>query len=896
MTVQMPRRRDQRLGKNISKIPNRTDVQRIGPASDPGGKGGPTNVPLGAFGGGEGLEVFGKGVTDIGITEVENIRKTELKMRDDAEKNALAKYALEAKRDYKKLAEFRWDKESTHEDGVDEEFSTAWQDLGQKYEEKGAGFSTNNKEAYKNKLLEIQITNSVVASKNKFEIRDNETLKRVKDNVSEWYISQTSPDLKTGFSRIPDPSLPENQEALREKVKEFAGELSVEKQETFYNNFLLFMFENRVKFLSSETYHSAGGSYKDPRQAIALLAQRMAPHLPTESLETVFNAIRDIDKTVRASSSEMKKAEQERIDRKEMTTELTALYELYTHPDNKDQKKMSFNNYLRRRQDIYTAYGKSIAPMEASETYKPGDIVKDPQGKISKTEGAPTNVTEGSILVPGTKATGDFRDPSAESPDTGAIPSSDNETSTKSNFPPGTIENPKPRDPPKLTSRKPDEELGYLETHNPITGELHPVAKYVTVSEAEEKVGVEFKPTEESVRAFSLAAMGIRGSAKNAMAIMKKDQLTFFKLITNNIANELEKGTYSNTPEAYYAEFAKIETANPELIPTTYDFEDAFDALMKEEKIFSTAAPGPDDVKNLIIELDTSAKKINLDDATGVFSGLTKGFGNLFGSFFESAVSPEVVVGRLQLGLVVRDFIRLFMLSKRFAVKEQEFLRDIYPGSGALNSPPAARALMIDLDRELDTALNAYKKELKMDVISVEEKQKIWQDVTRIVSMKKRIARFDLKGIGLYDKPESAADIQQLAQDDPEVFKAMFKEDAILDNSLNTLEESKLLPSGMEKDPKKPQTESLDKISQNASDLSLVDLETMPLEEAGQTLAKMPVEEIFKRWEGTPPEIRDKWALKLDHLIADALNRPPDIDYTGVESKPKKAKKKKGKK
>ena len=84
MTVQMPRRRDQRLGKNISKIPNRTDVQRIGPASDPGGKGGPTNVPLGAFGGGEGLEVFGKGVTDIGITEVENIRKTELKMRDDA--------------------------------------------------------------------------------------------------------------------------------------------------------------------------------------------------------------------------------------------------------------------------------------------------------------------------------------------------------------------------------------------------------------------------------------------------------------------------------------------------------------------------------------------------------------------------------------------------------------------------------------------------------------------------------------------------------------------------------------------------------------------------------------------------------------------------------------------
>ena len=80
-------------------------------------------------------------------------------------------------------------------------------------------FSSSNKEAYTNKLLELQIKNSVVVSENKFNIRDKETLERVKGNVSEWYIAQTSPDIKTGFSRIPDPSLPENQEALREKVK-----------------------------------------------------------------------------------------------------------------------------------------------------------------------------------------------------------------------------------------------------------------------------------------------------------------------------------------------------------------------------------------------------------------------------------------------------------------------------------------------------------------------------------------------------------------------------------------------------------------------------------------------------------------------------------------------------
>jgi len=883
--MQLPSRKDNRIGKNVQKAPTREQVQRVGPASDPGARGGPSNIPLGAFGGGEGLESVGKAIANIGTTELENLHNTELKMKDDSEKNAAAKLLILAKREYEELSKFPWDKESTHEDGIDEEFTEKWQKTGQKFEDQGKSFSSSNKEAYTNKLLELQIKNSVVVSENKFNIRDKETLERVKGNVSEWYIAQTSPDIKTGFSRIPDPSLPENQEALREKVKEFAGELSVEKQETFYDNFLLFMFQNRVKFLASETYHAAGGSYKNPSQAIAILTQRMAPYLKKESLESVFNTLRDIDKTVRASSSEGKKAEQEILDRKAMGTELTALYELYNAPDNTDQKKMSLNNYLRRRQDIYTAYGKPLAPMEKGQTFNEGQTYLSPAGDISKTEGSPTPVPEGSILVPGDKATGDFRDTSEEPTDTGAIPPSDDETSTESNFPTGTITNPKPKEPPKVTSRKTGEELGYTEFEDPVTGKTHPVAKWITVSEAKEQVGVEFKPTEESVRAFTLAAMGIRGSSKEGIPSMQKDQLAFFKLITNNIADELEKGTYSNTPEAYYAEFAKIETANPELIPTTYDFEDAFEALMKEEKMFSIASPGLDDVKNIIVELDASAKKIDFNHATGVFSGLTKGFGNLFGSFFESAVSPEVVIGRLQLGLVVRDFIRLFMLSKRFAVKEQEFLRDIYPGPKALNSPTAARALMIDLDRELDTALNAYKNEIKMDVLSVEDKQKIMQDATRIVSMKKRIARFNLKGTGLFDRPESAADIEQLGQDNPEVFKEMFKEDSILDNSLDILDENKLLPSGMED----PVEEPTDKISQNAEDLTLVDLKTMTLAEATSTLAAMPVGEILQRWEGTPPEMKQELALELRQVIGLAMTRM-------TESNPKKAKKKKGKK
>ena len=113
----------------------------------------------------------------------------------------------------------------------------------------------------------------------------------------------------------------------------------------------------------------------------------------------------------------------------------------------------------------------------------------------------------------------------------------------------------------------------------------------------------------------------------------------------------------------------------------------------------------------------------------------------------------------------------------------------------------------------------------------------------------------------------------------------MFKEDPILDNSLNTLEETKLLPSGMED----PVEEPTDKISQNAADLTLVDLKTMTLAEATNTLAAMPVGEILQRWEGTPPEMKQELALELRQVIGLAMTRM-------TESNPKKAKKKKGKK
>ena len=138
--MQLPSRKDNRIGRKAQKAPTRDQVQRVGPASDPGARGGPSNVPLGAFGGGEGLESAGKAIANIGTTELENLRNTELKMKDDAEKNASAKLLILAKQEYEELAKFPWDKESTHEDGIDEEFTENGKRQGKNLKTKGSPF------------------------------------------------------------------------------------------------------------------------------------------------------------------------------------------------------------------------------------------------------------------------------------------------------------------------------------------------------------------------------------------------------------------------------------------------------------------------------------------------------------------------------------------------------------------------------------------------------------------------------------------------------------------------------------------------------------------------------------------------------------------------------------
>jgi hypothetical protein len=92
MVMQLPSRKDNRIGKNIAKAPTRGDVTRVSPASDPGVGGGPPNAPLGAFGGGEGMVIAGKAITDYGIGELDELARINAKTETIQSENAVTSF------------------------------------------------------------------------------------------------------------------------------------------------------------------------------------------------------------------------------------------------------------------------------------------------------------------------------------------------------------------------------------------------------------------------------------------------------------------------------------------------------------------------------------------------------------------------------------------------------------------------------------------------------------------------------------------------------------------------------------------------------------------------------------------------------------------------------------
>lgn len=130
---------------------------------------------------------------------------------------------------------------------------------------------------------------------------------------------------------------------------------------------------------------------------------------------------------------------------------------------------------------------------------------------------------------------------------------------------------------------------------------------------------------------------------------------------------------------------------------------------------------------------------LKVDEATGLWSGLKNSIAKFSEVLGKETEDPQVTQSRLLYSLIARDFIRFVSLSPRFAVKEQELLRDLFPSSGALNSPWQTRSRLL-LFRNLlkkkivdlrSTAINVQNPEKQEESI---ESAKVWAGTIRNIN------------------------------------------------------------------------------------------------------------------------------------------------------------------
>ena len=220
--------------------------------------------------------------------------------------------------------------------------------------------------------------------------------------------------------------------------------------------------------------------------------------------------------------------------------------------------------------------------------------------------------------------------------------------------------------------------------------------------------------------------------------------------IQSEVLNALQTGIYSNgKPVLNTGDIpAILETivnfsAYKDKFPVRLNLKDRFDKAIhatynndapagKKLTILATTEPYPEDINGKItlimeetaqllseerrkamrpdIEAELAERGLRIDRATGIVSGLQDFVGQLSQFGGRSWARKDVTNARLVFSLIARDYIRFVSLSPRFAVKEQELLRRIFPGPELLNSPTQA-----------SYRLDEFKKTLLNKIISLRE-------------------------------------------------------------------------------------------------------------------------------------------------------------------------------
>ena len=738
MAIQLPSRKDNRIGKNVQKAPTREQVQRVGPASDPGARGGPSNVPLGAFdGGGDGLVTAGNAITNYGIGELDELAKIKAKTETIQLENAVTSFKSELEGIGNKPNGVSFDPENGHKLMEYYNATAAAKAKALKTVE-GQNYSGEFKMLFGLKIDNAMAVSNAAMTKSVGTAQDKILGTRLDDDLSK---ASNDPELLKDLSLLVGTH---NQ--IGEKFKDLLDYEVIQEK---------IRLADKTAIIYRSKQYFREGNFKRAREVFRddILAADGA--MPLKDKLEWFSTIEDAEReaALKTEKDKLEKpgAKEKAIMEQESAHKIALIEPFFRKKGEKEGEGTVPLKLIKQiaglKEEKLTEFESKMAVINGMDWATDADKKKytltalgqatiDAEVAVIKELKLPPKEEKQAILKL-TKA-------HTESPEAAGIFDSRKKQAEK-------VQDMKPRPfvprvPDRATDVSISDEVDALlkEAHD--GGESLPQGHTLDILELKRLTSdfyyngnpIDIDPNKRDLslnEAFSQAYNKMITDGKFNLPIRQSNIDQFNEIVAPiNIIPEKAPEPYKGKEKGdYIEEFEKMKKANLEsekvLTAVNSSGKRAIDPLLLEK-----------------LEAEALAQNVSIEQATSIPSAISSLLGGTIGQVpgLEYFANAKVTQSRLLYSMIARDFVRFVSLSPRYAVKEQDLIRGMYPGPEAFNSPRQAMQRLQFFKGMLLESLNGLQQELKQGVSPDD-----WKEMKKVAGlwtgMIQKINRFNPK-------------------------------------------------------------------------------------------------------------------------------------------------------
>tara|TARA_R110002096_G_scaffold412370_2_gene612837 strand:- start:273 stop:2843 length:2571 start_codon:yes stop_codon:yes gene_type:complete len=774
MTIALPYRRQQALGKNIQKAPTREQVKRVGPASDPGARGGPSNIPLGAFGGGEGLVDAGNAISTMGMNELAELQRINAKTETIQSENAVTNFNTV-------LGELNTTifKDPTNGDVLDQfhaEGDAKLQEFLKKI--KGSQRSEHYKQITSLKLTNALAVHNAATSKTVSDEQDKVIgFKLDTDLANQTRAPQNRADviamMQQNAKTIADYDKLLSYPLLQEKLRAADLAVMVYRSDKFFNAATPNFAEARRVLHEDSALGAMNQKFKLERLAMIDQAETKAS-LDTAKLKLESDKNRYVD--LKNGKGLYDKVDGKFVPGTEGTDpkKFTHFTDKGAYTYNEETKAWTFDDTLAQTTDA----GKDYKALVDSNLYNPEELkkykhqllTKDITGETEKELDRIKNSNYSDEMKKVLIAAHENRAAGIKEPELSP------EVKGANAFKEKKAEEDAARDAYTFTPKVvlSDSLSGKINTmtdkhfETVVEGQIKAIhgmeAEINEVKEIFEDILLKGDPSNTDPKKQHLGPhAGLRLAIKTYNIRHPEaplpERLTtierFDRLLqpVNTIPEEPEEIKTQPEPD-------KIKT-RAEL---TEEFEDEFQEMIAsndESQTMIDAKTSPLFLENL--QAEARLQNVSMEKATGIHSGIQDFLAGTVAQIpgLQKFSNERVTRSRFLYSMIARDFVRFASLSPRYAVKEQELLQAIYPGPEFFNSPRQAMQRLQSFKSTLIQKLNKLRTSIEHDEISSKEEDEMFDVADIWVDMIGKINRFDVDFVA---EPKSIEELSKMGK------------------------------------------------------------------------------------------------------------------------------------